>query len=97
MRFVAAGFDLGVFWRLTPRSYVLMMRGAVERSRAQRLSMAEAVRAASHLDADDFEKWVTAVSGRDLRLPPDVLDGALRRSSNGMEVITMGKALSRMH
>lgn len=74
-----------------------MMRGAVEKSRARRLSMAEAVRAGTRLDADDFEKWVAAVSGRDLRLPPEVLDGALRRSSNGMEVISMDEALKRMH
>jgi hypothetical protein len=97
VRFVAAGFDLGTFWRLTPRSYALMMRGAVDRSRAYRLSVAEAVRAGSRLDAEDFEKWVAAVSGRDLRLPPEVLDGALRRSSSRMETITMEEALKRMH
>lgn len=74
-----------------------MMRGAVERSRAHRLSMAEAARAGTRLDADDFEKWIAAVSGRDLRLPPEVLEGALRRSSNGMEVITLDDALKRMH
>ena len=96
MQFVAAGFDLGPFWDLTPRSYMILMRGAKERHKHQRLLMAEAVRAAS-FQHEDFQKWIAALSGQDFRLPPEVLDGALRRAASGLETITMGEALKRMH
>jgi hypothetical protein len=97
VQFVAAGFDLSMFWRLTPRSYVLMMRGAREGARARSLSMAAAIRAGFWLDSDDFEKWVGAVSGQDRRWPPEVLQSTLRRAAQGMETISMGEALKRMH
>jgi hypothetical protein len=94
---VAAGFDLERFWRLSPRSYSLMMRGAREGARARRLSMAIAVRAGTNLTNDGFEKWAAEVSGQDQRLPPDVLSGTLRRASARVETITMAQALKRMH
>ncbi|NEX45184.1 hypothetical protein [Pseudotabrizicola algicola] len=97
MQFVAAGFDLARFWRLTPKSYALMMRGAVAAERARRLTMAEAARAGTRLDADDFETWVAAVNGRDRRMPPNVLRGVLNRAARSMETISMGDALKRMH
>jgi uncharacterized protein len=94
---VAAGFDLARFWRMTPRSYTLMMRGAREADRGRRLSIAEAVRAGSLLGNDDFEKWVAALSGQDQRLPPEAVGAALRRNSGGIEAISMAEALRRMH
>lgn len=94
---MAAGFDLAGFWHLTPREFALMMRGALEGERLRRLSMAEAVRAGARLDGDDFERWVLALSGQDYRLPPEVLDGALRRAGRSVEVIGMDDALKRMH
>lgn len=97
MEFVAAGFDLAQFWRLTPRSCVLIIHGLREGERARRVGMAEAVRAGARLDADDFEKWVLAMTGRDHRLPPETLDGMLRRASRGLEEISMDEALKRMH
>lgn len=97
MQFVAAGFDLARFWRLTPRSYALMMRGAVEGERSRRLSLAEAVRAGTQLDDDGFKNWVSAVSGQDFRLPPEALGGLLARAGRNVEKISMTEALKRMH
>lgn len=94
---MAAGFDLARFWRLTPRSYTLMMRGAREADRARRLSLAEAVRAGSLLTGDGFEKWVAALSGQDHLLPTAALNGGLRSASVSIETISMAEALKRMH
>jgi len=73
------------------------MRGAAESDRNRKLALAEAVRAGSRLDSEDFEKWVSAVSGQDHCLPPDVLASVLRRAGRDVETISMGDALKRMN
>lgn len=65
------------------------MRGLREGARMRRVEMAEAVRAGARLDAQDFEKWVLAMTGQDHRLPPETLDGMLSRAERGMDVIAM--------
>jgi hypothetical protein len=97
VQFVAAGFDYRQFWHLTPRSYVLMMKGWREGDQQRRLATAEAVRAGARMDGSDYEKWVSAVSGRDNRLPESALSSALRSASSGLKTITMREALERMH
>jgi hypothetical protein len=97
VQFIAAGFDYRQFWHLTPRSYALIMKGWREGDRQRRLAMAEAVRAATRLERSDYEKWVSAVSGQDNRLPEAALSSALRSASAGLKTITAREALERMH
>jgi len=73
------------------------MRGAAKAARLRTLSMAEAVRAGTHLDAADYQTWADQVFGVDRRLPPEALNGLLRRAGNEIETIRMADALKRMH
>jgi len=96
VQFVAAGFDLAAFWRLTPRSVTLMLKGAQLRMRAQKLAMAESVRAGSRLDGPEFERWHAEVGGQPTRLPPEAVGGVLRQAGANLNVISWAEALERM-
>ncbi|WP_108130939.1 hypothetical protein [Gemmobacter caeni] len=94
---MAAGCSEAEFWSITPRAFVVTMRGLRLRARMDRLRMAEAVRAGSLLEHDDWLAWVQATDGQDRRLPESALAGALRSASVGVPAITMQQALERMH
>jgi hypothetical protein len=90
-----AGFDPDRFWRQTPRSFGIAVRGAAARARHDMVRAAHAMRAAQYSVAD-FETWVNEVNGVDPVLPEAALAGVLASVGAAMNVVTMEEAMNAM-
>lgn len=87
---VAAGLDAGLFWRLTPREWLVHLQGARDRMAAVQASSAIATRAATHCDAGEFEAWLASTTQQSRPpLTPEAVDRMLTHTAVGLPVITM--------
>lgn len=87
---VAAGLDPAAFWLLTPREWLVRMRGAGERLTAARASAATAAWVGTHLDGKGLDAWIERTSrGPAPPLSPDAVDRMLTHTAAGLPVLTM--------
>ncbi|CUH66810.1 hypothetical protein TG4357_02653 [Thalassovita gelatinovora] len=90
-----AGFAEETFWTLTPRRYLIVMRGAQKR-RAERIAdTAEAAWVGFHVERKDLDRYCAALRGEDLTQPPEALGSVLTSASTGMAVVSWPEYLAQ--
>lgn len=97
--YVAAGLDPAGFWSLTPREYLVRLRGADKRTDRSfdRLRAASAVGAwiGAHADAKGLEAYLASIGRKDAQpLTPEGVDRMLRHTAAGLPEIPIDDYLS---
>ena len=87
---VEAGLDPQHFWTLTPREWLVLMRGAHDRREAARITAAVTSWLGTHLDGKGLDAWIASARREAAGpIPPEVVDRMLALSSVGLPMMTL--------
>jgi len=87
---VEAGLDPRHFWTLTPREWLVLMRGAHDRREAARITAAVTSWLGTHLDGKGLDAWISSVR-REAAGPmtPEAVDRMLTHTAASLPVMTL--------